>query len=808
MKKKSMLAVCLLCASTLALYACSDPAGAGERVKPVFSVSQAALYCDLGDSATIPAAVDKSGSSNITVTVMLGSRVVTTLDGSVVNTFTPEEAGIYTVRYQAASKDGTLSDIKEVTLNVSRMPDFGAAAPTVTVDSSEVIFGSHESVAIRAASGAAANGDDLSASVVVRVYDDGDRVVYEGNGGVQNVLTEKLASGTYTVVYSLVHNGKQAEEKRYNFAVVSVDGIKPVLSAPIADRSVLQGKRFAVSSASAVDPIDGRIDENVRVRIENSQGQTVVADRAAQSGFDYVFADAGEYRVVYSVQNKRGAAGDELGYTVFVRGVNETSAITVDGEIDESQYATIPEYRFGMGGNVTYYFHTDADHLYLAADVKDETLVSRTDTDKEVALNHSDGLEFTFYPEDGNKLYITNSRCFRVRVGVDGTVKSYVANPSNDQWAAGSMDLSGAVAVKTRGTVAEWGAASSAQRDEGYSVELRLPWSAFGYAAKPDADPDYGKDYVRIGFGHRDVKSASVKNAYRALGNEANGGENNCFYNGMNYIGRPKVATEGLNPSLYSKLYFAGDLLGVDPVEYSDEVVLDGFMEASFWSSATDVPFGTTNGGSEVTSKAKLTKEGVYVGVFIADSQIVAEARGFLNNYGIFCNDCLDLRVVPFDGEGSAGTLVTPIKEQPCITDGKVIAFDPLGSAHMQMLHGVGINRTHARFPFAYGVTTNGTVAYCENDDKWNANNIFIADKNNGDNDEGWGVEMFLPWSSLNMSVPADGATVKVRILIAILDRNADPTGASWRYGICEQGGTTRATPSAPNTYFTVEKTI
>ena len=59
------------------------------------------------------------------------------------------------------------------------------------------------------------------------------------------------------------------------------------------------------------------------------------------------------------------------------------------------------------------------------------------------------------------------------------------------------------------------------------------------------------------------------------------------------------------------------------------------------------LPPGTLCYGGEVTIKVKIIATGIYVGVYVDDNNIVAEPRGFLNNYGINCNDGIDIRLVP-----------------------------------------------------------------------------------------------------------------------------------------------------------------
>lgn len=101
----------------------------------------------------------------------------------------------------------------------------------------------------------------------------------------------------------------------------------------------------------------------------------------------------------------------------------------------------------------------------------------------------------------------------------------------------------------------------------------------------------------------------------------------------------------------------------------------------------------------------------------------------------------------------------------------------------------------------------NGTVGRSAHNDLWTDSNAFIADKNVSDIDSGWGVEIFMPWSTLNMSAPNEGDEVEIGCLLAIYDRGTDLTNASWIYGLSKENGT-GATPNKPNTYYMVNTTI
>ena len=813
MRRALTLLLAFLLVSGMLLGAVACNSGESANNKPMLSVAQAALYCNLGESVTLPAATaederDGDISASVKVTVYQGETVALAESaGNVEQTFTPSAAGEYVARYVVKNSAGVSSDIKEVNISVGEVPTYTEGKPTITVDTS-ADSSTSANVTLRAATGASAAGADLSSNVRVALYDSKNVTKFEGAGNVAQTV-EGLADGTYTVIYTLEHEGRSAEPAQYILTVATGGDLKPFLSAPLTDVTVFEGENVSISTANASDLIDGDLSDKVEYRIEKADGTQVVAKTAATELSSYTFEEAGEYKVIYSVVSERGLEADEVGFDVHVV-APKSGDIVLDGVVDEGAYLSVPAYHGGIGGNVLYRFYSDSEALYIGAIVSDYSLIRGDGTDATTKLNLSDGLEFYFDPCDTNKDLITSTNSFRIRVGVDGTTASYVANTANDQWKAGSFDLSDKVAVKTNGTLSVNGQTASdaselMDEDTGYTVEIQLPWSFFGYDGAPSEDAAYGKDYIRIGLGQRDVKHTQIRSGFYQM-NSANAaqGANNVFYNGMNFGGRPKVATEGLHLGFYSYLYLTGESLGIDPVSYEEDVVLDGFMENSFWADAQAIPFNTTSQGAAVTAKIKVTQSGVFVGVWIDDGQVVSDARSFLNNYGINCNDSIDIRITVNEERTEDALIVATDKR---ITDSKIVILDASGAAYMQMLQPVGLSRTLVQKPFAYGVMVNGTVGRSAHNDLWTDSNTFIADKNVSDIDSGWGVEIFMPWSTLNMSAPNEGDEVEIGCLLAIYDRGTDLTNASWIYGLSKENGT-GATPNKPNTYYMVNTTI
>lgn len=123
----SLLAFVLISGMLLGAVACNS--GESANNKPMLSVAQAALYCNLGESVTLPAATaenerDGDISASVKVTVYQGETVALAESaGNVEQTFTPSMAGNYVARYVVKNSAGVSSDIKEVNISVGEVPN-------------------------------------------------------------------------------------------------------------------------------------------------------------------------------------------------------------------------------------------------------------------------------------------------------------------------------------------------------------------------------------------------------------------------------------------------------------------------------------------------------------------------------------------------------------------------------------------------------------------------------------------------------------------------------------------------------------
>lgn len=815
---KKLICFALVAALLFSLCACDKKSGG----KPIITVDQSALYASLGEKVVLPKAeaeaFDGSDiSENIAVEVRYGSTPVFSGKGNVENSFTPEKEGEYTAEYCAEDKQGLFSDTLTVNILItdSEVPETERIAPVITVDRENVNVYVDAEITTKIARGYDEYDKDISAEVDVRVTDCLDKEVFSGDGNTENVL-KNLAVGTYSVDYSLKNSaGIAAEPAGYLLTVVANDNTAPMITAPKKDYRLKTGEAHVVPAATAEDYEDGELP--VTYVVENADG-AAVANGKADVPVLYTFTEAGSYTVMYSCEDSEGVKASSS-YKVEVVGVTE-DGIIIDGVPDEKEYLAVERYVLGVSGNTTYGFIVTDGGLYVSADVDDVNLIASNLTDKDAKLNNSDGVDFVFDPMDTNAGWLNLSDdcayCFRIRIGVDGTVAYYKplrfngGDNASDQWKLmADEDIPDGFlsAVSVDGTIAVKGERDETTADTGYSVEVFFPWEMFGYVSRPDLDPNYGKEYIRCGFGQRDVTHTTLYNSYNANCSDPSSRNNICF-NGMNVTGRPKASSEGLHLGLYSYLYVAGDMLGVNPCSTGeDPVVLDGCMSEPFWKDATDIPTPESSQGAEVITKLKTTENGIYMGVYVADGDVTANhSSAFVNNYGISGNDMIDVRII--SGEEMELSALVPYASQT-FTDGKIILFDPQGSMLLGMLQQMGVNRTIRQYPLKYGVYVDGDCAYSSTNEIWLSGNQFVADSGNRVTDSGWGIEVFFPWETVGLSAPSENnPEVEFMAMSAVYDRDSDSiTNASWVYSHRSATSISKSDPTNPSTYFPVKVT-
>ena len=809
--------ICTILSAAIAFSLCACGSTMGKKIE--LTVDQSALYLTIGETVILPKAEAKKSdgtdvSDKIIVKVKEGETVISEYVGNADNSFTPTKTGEFVAEYSAAT-DGEISDVFTVNILVTgeEKTQYARSAPVITVNTADVNLYEDGTISTKAATGYDEEEKDISASVRVTVTDSDGNEIFVGVGNTENLLGE-MTVGTYEVRYTLTNDvGLIAEPKTYHLTVVANVNTIPEIFAPKKNYSVKAGETHVIPAATASDFEDGLL--SVRYSVTNTD-DTVVKSGDAAAPSAHVFVAPGAYKVTYSCEDASGVKVSES-YNVTVNAVT-TDGITVDGIADEKEYLDIEKYVLGVAGNTTYRFIVADAGLYIAAEVTDRNLIVSNLNNKDTKLNVSDGVDFMFDPKDTDAgwLNVTDDTIasFKIRVGVDGTIAYYKpfryngGDSESDQWTLmpdSAIPADFLCAVKADGTIALKGQKDVTDEDNGYTVEVYFPWSMFGYSARPDRDVNYGKNYIRLGLGQRDVKHTTLYNNYSPNCSDPASRNNVCF-NGMNVTARPKAASEGVHLGLYSKLYVAGDTLGVNPYSLDDDkVTLDGCMSESFWNDATDIPTPVTGQGAKVTTKLKTTHEGIYMGVFVRDNDVVANlSSAAINNYGISGNDMIDVRIVT--GEEMELTALVPFAKKT-FTDSKVLLFDPAGNALCGMLQQMGVNRTIKQVPFGYGIYVDGSCAYSSTNEEWLSDNRFIADTNNRDIDGGWGVEVFLPWETVGLNAPSESnPKVEFMAISAVYDRNSDNVqNASWVYSYRSATSISKSDPTNPSTYFPVK---
>ena len=809
--------ICTILSVAIAFSLCACGGTAGGKIE--LTVDQSAVYLTTGETAILPKASAKRSdgtdvSDKVTVRVKDGDTVVLEGAGNAENAFSSAKPGKFVAEYSAAD-GGEVSDVLTVNILVTgeEKIEYTRSAPVITVEKSNVNVYEDGTISTRAAIGYDETQKDISASVAVTVTNYAGEEVFSGAGNTENLLGE-LPVGTYEVRYTLRNDaGLDAEPAKYILTVVANVNTIPELFAPKKNYSVRAGETHVIPAATANDYEDGALE--VRYAVTDA-ANAVVKSGTANAPAAYVFAAPGEYKVTYECEDEAGVKVDSE-YFVTVTAVTN-DGIAVDGVANEKEYLDIDKYVLGIAGNTTYRFIVTDEGLYIAAEVTDHNLIVSNLTNKDSKLNNSDGVDFVFDPKDTDAgwLNVTDdtAAAFRMRVGVDGTVAYYKplryngGDSESDQWTLMSdADIPQGFlsAVTVDGTIATKGQKDTTTEDNGYIVEVYFPWTMLGYTARPDRDANYGKNYIRCGFGQRDVKHTTLYNNYSPNCSDPASRNNVCF-NGMNVTARPKAASEGLHLALYSKFYVAGETLGVNPYSTgNDEVTLDGCMSEPFWNDAIDIPCPVTGQGAKVTTRLKTTDAGIYMGVFVADGDVTANrAAAAVNNYGISGNDMIDVRIITGD-EMKLSALV-PFA-QKTFTDGKVLLFDPAGSAICGMLQQMGVNRPILQVPFGYGIYVDGTCAYSSDNEGWLSDNRFVADTDNRDADGGWGVEVFLPWETVGLEAPSESnPVVEFMAISAVYDRNFENVkNASWTYSYRSATSISKSDPTNPSTYFPVK---
>lgn len=782
-----------------------------EENKLKINVDLKPLYVKLNESILLPKATasDNNGndiSNKITLTIKIENEIVFTGLANNDNYFTPTSQKDHLLIYSLVNNNIKADDVLINLYVQDPDPVISNSKPIITLDTNEENYYLNDTIYTKIASSYDEEDGDISDKIIVKVLDDNAKIIFSGNGNQRNLLSS-LQAGTYKVIYDVKDEKElSADSKFYILTVVNDFNIAPTITAPSQNYNIFKGEEFIIPMVNAYDEEDGDLSNSVKFNIIKKNGEIYQNKTSITENTKITFNEADEYVINYFVTDKNGLDAESKSFKIIVKETSE-NGLVLDGIVNEKEYIEGGIYKCGVSNNTSIRYFANDNGLYIGAEVKDNNLIlNNKETNTEKKFNTSDGLEFNIDPFDSNKLVITNTKARRIRISLDGDIRYYVSNAKNDQWTYQESNLKEKVKIITNGTITSYGddyktTASALDEDQGYSMEMFLTWEDLGYSSSPWTDENYKKEYIKFNVGQRDILNSSIYNSYNILGTA-----NNIFNNGTATNARNKVASEGLNPSQYTKLYLKGENKGFINCNNSDDnVILDGMMENGFWKNAKEVYLPKTYSQADSKAKVKATKNGIYLGLYCYDSNIIARNAMAFNKQSIFTNDSFDIRVVTND-EMSMNTLPQATKLN---TNSKIFATDAGGNMMMEMLNPTGNNRNIAQLPFKYGMSIDGTVGYSKNNDNYSQDMYMIADTNINDTDLGWGVEIFVPWESVGMQKQETGNEVSFKVLFAIYDRGSDaPNNVNWTYSYADNEKISISSPSNPSSYYLINDII
>jgi hypothetical protein len=391
----------------------------------------------------------------------------------------------------------------------------------------------------------------------------------------------------------------------------------------------------------------------------------------------------------------------------------ETAGITLDGVVDEASYDLIPEFKTGIKAGLTVRYAVQQEGLYMSFIVVDDTYFRATTQNG--GITASDFVGFVIdsaakrYAEDG---YTSNNDTkseysFLVRFDTSGRYQISRGNEYGG-WQStllGSGTFANGTSVEHNGI----SGAFTGQGDggTGYSAEFYFPFSVLETSEEQLA-----------------------ANNYQIM-----------YYTEHNNTAIDICANANIDaPSNYNSLTLHGRV-GTNKALAEAEITVDGVLDEEVWTTA-DVTnqgnFATLFSGEtagDFVAKAFFGTNGLYIGINVVDPDLKAP-----NGTGpAYKNAGFELRLHVSKQVGSAPAYSTDLP----VFSGKWL-FDLYGPQWHESVSG-GLASSYAIYgEFTFDIR--GTI-----DDST-------------DTDEGWGFEMYVPWSQLKMVDP----TTYLHILNAV----------------------------------------
>lgn len=405
------------------------------------------------------------------------------------------------------------------------------------------------------------------------------------------------------------------------------------------------------------------------------------------------------------------------------------AGITLNGVITESAYKEIPTHYTGIKGRLKADFAADEKGLYVG--------ISVSDTDMRYTGSGVAGILASDYvgiaidtSASRNEITGLSEKTVLFRFDAKGR---YAFSQGNDygEWeekASGEGSETGLndmpkFAYRIDGTPLPIGDTSEVEGNVGYYAELFFTWAQLGTSSKAINQ----NGMIMYCLEHRDVDWDIVVDA-SDLGSVHK-------YNTLTLLGNRKGANMPVNAS---------------------EITVDGKLDDAAWETAPVVSSGVLSEkadgatAGEYTVKAFMGKNGICIGVNVNETKLITQQRDIAVAY----KDCgAEFRMHVFDKDN------TPVITHKWLFD--------LNGPKWHELAGGGIDSKYAPYG-EWQFDIRGTL------------------NDNSDTDEGWTLELYIPFETLLlpfMDLGADAASCYVMLLPAVAsagEKIAIPDTCEW----------------------------
>ena len=432
--------------------------------------------------------------------------------------------------------------------------------------------------------------------------------------------------------------------------------------------------------------------------------------------------------------------------------------MTLDGALDEEVWKDNPTaYTFAHSMStadnpitMTTMNYLGENGLYVAFDVKDTAIYYSAD--RRASGNTSVEIYVAAYAAqewDGNS--------FRISVvpTEDGCVTEMYTYRSKTGVYQGTESLEREWAYWYKAHMAACridGAGVNTGMNEGYSVELFVPWASFGLAGAPEA-----VKYMTA-FYHVESAASDADNVWSSCYPSASTNTFNTWLVATNdAVGSNDVMSEILRPAV--------------PDDY---MTMDGVFDEDVWHTENAIVYQIDSAqygvDATVGTTAHLSDKGVYLAVEVRDSKIYAT-----NERAVNLNTGIEVWV-----QSAAATHLT--------TDTVQLRIDALGNVTRYRGKASGDNFDLGYFPSVAKTKLLG----CE------AVNGAVA----SDTAEGFNVEIFIPWEQLGLSGKQEEIAVFPQYVHTADLENTDKSSNSVAWSFWCLSGQTPAKNDSQNAYL------